>query len=280
MSFRNIYVYVDGGAQSAATVSCACRIAKDFSATVTGFVVVPDAVEIATAPEASLMSPVLVKEIQKSSERQASAAEEAFRAVATEYNIQADWIDITAGLEGARAAVATAALCADLIVVSQQATSSPVETDVNLPQDIVVDSGRPIVLIPSVLDNPEFGRSILIAWDESRESSRAVFDAMPFLTRADRVAVITIVDDNTERPADHARLGQLLDRHGVKASVDTLLKKDGESTSDALFRQAKISGSEMLIAGAYGQIRLREGLIGSVSKSIFDSTRLPALMSH
>ena len=280
MNIRSVYVYVDGGEKSASTVRSACQIAERFSAGITGFMVVPDVTVIAAEPEAALMSPKLVEEIQKSSERQVSAAENVFHAEAGKFDIERDWIEIEATLEGVRAAVTGVALYADLIVVGQYDSDAPAETDPALPQDMVVDSGRPICLIPKSRPSASFGSNILIGWNESREAARAVFDAIPFLSKADKVTVATILSDREEPAPDAGKIEQLLARQGIDASIKTITKKDDESTSDALFRQAEVSGADMLVAGAYGHFRLREDLFGGVSKSIFDETRLPTLMSH
>lgn len=280
MNIRSVYVYVDGGKKSAGTVRSACQIAESFSASITGFMVVPDPTVISAEPEAALMSPKLVEEIQKSSERQVSAAENIFHAEAGNFDIERDWIEIEASLEGVRAAIAGVALYADLIVVGQYDSAAPAETDPALPQDMVVDSGRPICLIPNSRQSATFGSNILIGWNESREVARAVFDAMPFLSRADKVTVVTIVSDRDESVPEAGKIEQLLSRQGIDATVKKVARKDDESTSEALFRQAEESGADMLVAGAYGHFRLREDLFGGVSKSIFDETTLPTLMSH
>lgn len=279
---KNIYVYADGSERSATAIKSAFQIAEKFDAKVTGFFVVPDVIMAAAMPEGTLISEQIVPDMQEHAEQQAQTAENMFRELSTEFGRAGNWLRVDAGLSGTREAAAITALYANMIVIGRYTDNSPSETDIGMAQDLVVDSGRPVIIIPKPGFATPTGRRILIAWKESRESVRAVLNAIPFLTNADAVIVSRVAKDKTEteRAPGDAKILQLLDDHGVNAEIEIVTKKEDESTSAAIFREVKRFDADLLVAGAYSRSRLSEGIFGGVSKSIFEATPVPALLSH
>jgi nucleotide-binding universal stress UspA family protein len=123
---------------------------------------------------------------------------------------------------------------------------------------------------------------VLIGWNASREATRAVSDAMPLLSAADVVTVLTI--DAREGPDAHGELPGAdislhLTRHGVKAEIERTVSA-GIPVGDVLLSRAADLGADLLVIGAYGHSRVRELLLGGATRSILHSMTLPVLMSH
>jgi len=146
---------------------------------------------------------------------------------------------------------------------------------------LVLGSGKPVLIIPYIGFQETIGKNILIAWDGSRESSRAVHDALPLLKRADTVRIFSVVtekqDVNDLASADH--LVNHLRHHGVSAESNPS-GLDDISVAEALLSRASDYGTDLLVMGAYGHSRLREYTLGGTTKVILDSMTVPVLMAH
>jgi nucleotide-binding universal stress UspA family protein len=150
------------------------------------------------------------------------------------------------------------------------------------PDDVVLDAGRPVLIIPHAGTFGSVGKRVLIAWDGSREANRALHDALPLIRRAEAVTVTHVgaeqADLDRERPALE-RIVRHLARHGIEAQA-------AESLHPAISVQAALSscvaefGADMIVAGAYHHSRLRESLLGGVSRDLLDRMTVPVLMSH
>jgi nucleotide-binding universal stress UspA family protein len=170
----------------------------------------------------------------------------------------------------------------DLIVLGQldpDEVSAPLSRP--LPEEVALEAGRPVLVIPYVGNFPEVGGDALVAWDGSRSATRAVNDAMPLLAAARSVTVLTI---DRKHPTDHGAVSGCdialhLARHGVTAQVETLVSVTIGIGEMLLSRAADLS-ADLLVMGAYGHSRVRELILGGVTRTIIESMILPVLMAH
>ena len=145
---------------------------------------------------------------------------------------------------------------------------------------VLFGSGLPVMLIPEDGKTTFAIDRILIAWDYSRPAARAVADAMPLLTKAKRVHIVTVSDDKELRPRmDAHELARHLARHGVTVVVDQALRGN-MSIGDVLFRQAAAINADLLVMGGFGHSRLRDFILGGATRHILTWAPLPILMSH
>jgi len=142
-------------------------------------------------------------------------------------------------------------------------------------RDLVFASASPVLAVPAS-SNAQAPRRVLIAWNGSREAARAVHDALPMLQAADGVDVV-VVDPEGEAVA--MDLARTLGRHGVKVEVRERLS-GGAEVGELLLEEAKTSGADMLVMGAYGHSRLREWILGGATEEVLDQGKVPALFSH
>jgi nucleotide-binding universal stress UspA family protein len=150
------------------------------------------------------------------------------------------------------------------------------------PEEVVLAIGRPVLVIPYAGRFDRVGERVVVGWDASREATRAINDALPLLTAAHSVTVVTIdpevgPDGHGEIPG--ADLALHLARHGVKATIERTVS-GGIGLGDVLLSRAADLAADLLVIGAYGHSRVRELLLGGVTRSILNNMTLPVLMSH
>jgi nucleotide-binding universal stress UspA family protein len=171
---------------------------------------------------------------------------------------------------------------ADLTIVGQPNPKVGGVDDALLAEAAFMDSGRPALALPYAGAPTLPPRRALIAWDGSREAARAAADAIPLLRLAER-AVILIVDarDVSGRVGDRpgADIATHLTRHGIKAEVSEV-QSGGASVGEIILAQAREQGADLLVMGGYGHSRLREMMLGGVTRYILEQMTIPALFSH
>jgi nucleotide-binding universal stress UspA family protein len=124
---------------------------------------------------------------------------------------------------------------------------------------------------------------VLVAWKPSREATRAVNDALPLLEAADQVTVLVVDTTGPRHHREEAEPGSgialHLARHGIKAVVEQTVAA-GQSVADAMLSRAAELGCDLIVMGAYGHSRLRELVLGGVTREILRHMTVPVLMSH
>jgi nucleotide-binding universal stress UspA family protein len=170
---------------------------------------------------------------------------------------------------------------ADLTVVGQGIDLKDAPHDLAfLPEELALGVGRPVLVVPRYGTFETFGERVLIAWNGSREATRAVHDALPLLTRATKVTVLSIdpePDSGARVPSADITLH--LARHGVSAEADSTVALD-MAVGDMLLSRAADLGANLLVMGAYGHSRVREMVLGGATRHILQHMTVPVLMSH
>ena len=167
----------------------------------------------------------------------------------------------------------------DLTVVLQPETSHS-SHDNFIPQAVLFNSGRPMLMVPYTHKGPLDTRHVGIAWDGSRLAARALRDARPFMTSVEAVTVITVNEDRQD--ASEASSDQVvshLARRGIKARIERLTA-DRDNIQGTLLSIAADTNIGLLAMGGYGHSRLKERILGGVTRGMFDSMTVPVLMSH
>ena len=121
----------------------------------------------------------------------------------------------------------------------------------------------------------------MVCWNASRESIRAVVDALPLLKRAELTQIVMYnIDDEADMDASvaGADIAEYLGRHGVK--VEVLPPQKSRKIGESLLELAGEQGTDLLVMGGYGHTRFREFLLGGVTRTVLESSRVPVLMSH
>ena len=169
---------------------------------------------------------------------------------------------------------------ADLIVASQPEFEARRLVAAGVPDDVLVTAGVPILMLPHGWKESVVGERIVIAWKSSREATRAVHDAIPFLERARKVTAFTFDPRPDGLGTEPDSLLGHLSRHGIKAESSTWPNSSDVSPIDALFASLDTQDADLIVAGAFGHSRWVEGLFGGVSRDLIRQPSLPVLLSH
>jgi len=169
---------------------------------------------------------------------------------------------------------------ADLIVAGQVNPDWDLSPVFDFPERLALESGRPVLVIPYVGRYPRIGRNVVIAWKAGRETTRAVFDALPLLKGAENVHVLEVVGRADEKSlgADTS-IAASLARHGIKPTIRTSIAPD-ISVGDEILSRLSDLDADLLVMGAYGHSRMRELVFGGVTRHIARHMTVPTLLSH
>jgi nucleotide-binding universal stress UspA family protein len=190
--------------------------------------------------------------------------------------VAASWLAIEG--EAVRSTIAEARY-SDLVVLGRVPGDSEFSTDAVA--DILVGCGRPVLLVPDMpLDT--IGSTVAIAWKDSAEAARAVTAAMPMLTRASRIVVISVIEDGSDatqgiEPAE--RLAKQLKQHGLPAKAHWVVS-GGRPVEHAMLQTARESGADLIVMGAYSHSRFRELVFGGFTRHVLQGCDLPVLLLH
>lgn len=149
-------------------------------------------------------------------------------------------------------------------------------------QSVVFASGRPVLAFKagtaeSLIKGPD---QVVIAWDGSRNAARALADALPILTRARQVRILTVLNEKPGLPAaGGAEVQRHLQAHGVSAALDEV-DADGEAIGAVFDRYLEHHKPDLLVMGAYGHSRIREFLLGGATQHILTRHPCPVFLSH
>ena len=146
---------------------------------------------------------------------------------------------------------------------------------------IIFGSGRPTLVLPEEpLSRPFELNTVIVAWDFSRSSARAVADAIPMLEKAKRVRVVTVTNEKIiDTKHSSEELAKNLSRHGIDVTLDRV-DAAGRSIGDVLAREVASDNADLLVMGAYGHSRFREFILGGATRSMLSKPQLPILFSH
>ncbi len=278
MSYRSLLVHVDDG-DATARLDLAAGLARTFDAELAGAYLVPTR-ELTPFTSAMLPDSVVEHRLRDSGEAQARA-EARFREAAQRHALAGvSWSApagraIDAGILHAR--------YADLCILGQPHGGDPHAAFANdLVHAVLMQAGRPALIVPYADAVATVGEKVLVAWKESRESARAVADAMPLLTRSREVVVVSISaageQSGREKLAD-VDVSAWLSRHGITADVRHEVAEDVDAGSLLLSRAADF-GADLIVMGAYSRPRLSEIVLGGVTRLMLESMTVPVLMSH
>jgi nucleotide-binding universal stress UspA family protein len=142
------------------------------------------------------------------------------------------------------------------------------------------ESGQPLIMVPYIQKAPLKLDRVMVCWDGGRAAARAIADAMPLLRRAGHVDVVIVTDERGKRDQiEGADMGAHLARHGLNVEVTRTALGDIDVADVILSRAADMS-TDFIVMGGYGHSRLREFVLGGVTRSILRSMTVPVLMSH
>ena len=279
MTYRSLLVHVDDAERCSHRLDVASRMARDFGAVLVGAYLVQTR-ELVPSISAMLPDSIVRQRLQETGDAQARA-EASFRAAAAAAGLTTIEWRAPAG-NPIEAAVAHAR-GVDLVVIGQPDPDDPDSAfAADLANAVILSTGRPTLVIPYVGAAGATGETVLVAWDGSRESVRAIADALPLLARAAKVVVMSITAGGEARPSDvqaRVQIVAYLSQHGIIATARHLELPD-VAMGELLLSEAADVGADLIVMGAYGHARLQELVLGGVTRTMLEAMTVPVLMSH
>jgi len=223
--------------------------------------------------------PEFIESQRAESEKNARAAIARFEQAAKRAGISSETRMLSASISGASDQLARMGRRFDLVVVGQAEREKPMPEEI-VDEGVLFEAGRPVVFVPFIQkEGLKLGR-VMVCWDGSRAATRAIGDAMPFLEKAKQIEIVIVGSKppkSDEVPG--ADLGQHLARHGIKVAVKRITSPEIDVASTVLSYAAD-SSADLIVMGGYGHSRLREFVLGGVTRAILESMTVPVLMSH
>ncbi|MCC2650782.1 MAG: universal stress protein [Microvirga sp.] len=273
MAFKDLLVLAGNGMEAAGAygiwLSGAC------GATITAAAPV---IEPSIPPYLALELPgELVSQIERDAQESARKALADFSTAAKQAGVAAETLSFRAVIGRVGVSVSHLARCYDAIVLPQPNLEGLDTTEIV--EAALFGSGRPLIIIPFIPARQEFG-TVLIAWDGGEPAARAVADAMPILSLARRVQIVTVQRGDPESPLlSRDNLVRHLARHGINAEARQMPSGEVDIANLLLSHAADI-GADLMVMGGYGHSRFREVMLGGTTRAILRSMTVPVLMSH
>jgi nucleotide-binding universal stress UspA family protein len=273
---KDIVVHLTGSEEDNVRLAFAEPIARSFDAHLTGLQVhsMPEIIGY-TDPSGSAFLQQLLEESHKRADEVTAKLNKKLADV--DFSRELRRLDVLPGRVGKE--LAAEARTADLFIGTRPYGDPTGQ--VRVEEEVLLGSGRGCLFVPPDGKPPKTYSTILVAWNDSRESARAVAEALPFLARA-RQVVVAIVEERGASEQQHieagADIGRYLSRHDVSAEIRKIAGWD--DTSDALLNEAKQIGADMLVMGGYGHSRFREWVLGGATRRALKEAAIPVLMAH
>lgn len=277
MKLPKIMVYQDDNPHCVNWTTYSAHLAEQFGAQLTGVFVGQDRAYLKMFDDA--LANAIQKNIDKSS-LPSSVSRAQFEETLAAFDIEAEF---KIANENPATALRREARFFNLVVVGQPDVSSGVMQDEKSAlSHLLIGSGRPVIMVPHGHQaKPAFSR-ITIAWDGGRESTRALFDSLPFIEGADSVEIISIKSDEASRPFSIARpdeISELVSSMGIE-NTHKVVDARGMRSGRLILQKAEEHKSDLIVMGAYAHSRLRDLVLGSATRSVVKNTTIPVFMSH
>lgn len=280
MMLKNILVHMDATERCRERLRLAGDLARRHEAHLSGLFVIPEPFYPVYA-EGTYFPQDMIEKLEREDRENCGKAETSFREFVDAQRIHGEWRSEQGPLAQV---ISRHARYADVTLLGKGSMEDPrLYPDPFLAEDVVMDSGRPVLVIPNRGQFEGFGKRILVCWNASREAIRAIVDAMPLLQEADKVTILVVNPENSAS-GEHgdipsADIALYLARHGVKAEAAATTTDESDIGAIILSRAADI-GADLIVAGAYGHSRTREWILGGVTRTLLHESTVPAFMSH
>ncbi len=274
---KDIVVNLTGGAPQEFAADYAISLAKLFDAHIAGIGFIYEPV----IPGSVLggIPTDLIEAQRDENTKAAKAATNRFEAAAGQAGLSAEVRILDASVAGAADLFGRIARRFDLAVVGQARPKEGASEEL-LIEGALFESGRPVVVVPYVQTRAVTLERVLVCWDGSRPATRAIADALPFLRRAKAIDIVAV---SGERGKGGELAGTNMARHLARHGLEVALKRVAAGNVDvpsAIASHAAETGADFMVMGGYGHSRLREFILGGVTRTILTSSTIPVLMSH
>jgi nucleotide-binding universal stress UspA family protein len=279
MEFKNILIHLDHSSGCQNRLVAAFELARTFDARISGLFVVPDYV-VPSYVEAQISVDVITEVTEKALARA--------RDTLAEYQKLADEAGVSMQghvLEGQLIPILREhSKYSDLLVLGQDQPEDLDNASYGLANSLLFEGACACMVVPHSGKLKPPGKRVLLTWNASRESARALREAMPLLAQAETVVVLSSEpgnnDASTANGHPHAQeLARFLESHGIEA-ISSGISDPDMGTTDAIVGQAAEMNADLIVMGAYGHTRLREIILGGVTRDLLKQAPVTLFLAH
>jgi nucleotide-binding universal stress UspA family protein len=275
--YKTISLHINDEARVPRLVSAGAQLAARFNAHLAGVCILP---HIPKPPLPSPLAGSLAGQLAEAYREEAMRAKAAFESAVHGRPFVPEWRLVQSHQRSYRQDLLNELRTSDLIVASQAHGDWGFADIFDIPEEIALGAGRPVLIIPAKGAVRDMGERITVAWNRKPEAARAVFDALPLLVGAEDVQVVSLTQrDDDEGDLEIADILEALARHSIKCDGVTASVAKAQVGPEIL-RYAADHRSDLLIMGCYGRTRLLEFVLGGATRHVLHNMQLPVLMSH
>jgi nucleotide-binding universal stress UspA family protein len=279
VKYKNILVYLDEGVSNEERMKTALAMANVNGARITG-VALNAAPSLQTMIRAGILG---ANELLEKNRAQCQSILDAFAAMAGSQDIEHDTRIVECKEGRAPQKLAHLARNFDLSILRQANPDRPnAELVLDVAEEVLFTSGRPVFFMPYIGAHAIPCKRALVAWDGSASSTRALHDALPLMEHMDEVVILVVDADKQERingEQPGTEISQHLNAHGINNRVSRV-HSGGSTTSTMILNALTDNGSDILVMGGYGTSKLREIVLGGVTRTLLNTMTVPVFMSH
>jgi nucleotide-binding universal stress UspA family protein len=274
---KDIVVNLSVGEKPGPAGDYAVSVAAAFDAHLAGIAFLYD--PIIPVSGAGYIPAEVIETQERDNEAATKAALDRFSAACKRAGVAAEPLTLSASFAGVGDQFGRIARRFDLSIVGQaEPDTSAAEAIIS--EAAMFESGRPVIVVPYIQKAPLALERVMICWDGSRAATRAIADATPLLEKAGRVELVIVANERGKQDEiEGADMGAHLARHGLNVEVKRTVLGDID-VADVILSHAADAGTDFIVMGGYGHSRLREFVLGGVTRTILRSMTAPVLMSH
>jgi nucleotide-binding universal stress UspA family protein len=284
MSFKTIMVLLNDSGQTQKLLDASSAIARQHDSHLIGLYVLPAAKIYSDV--GMLAAPIYFEGYRDLFKAKLDTVRRDFEVKSKQDSLKIEWRVVDSIYPDIAESAISNARCADLIITSQIDAGPEGNIEQDLTERLIMESGRPVLIIPRAGHFSPAGEGIVekavIGINGTRESARAMFEALPLLKRVKETRLVWVdpykqSDEAGEVPG--AEEAVVLSRHGLKAVAEPMMT-DGRNAGEGLLMRASDLGADLLVMGAYAHSRMREFVFGGATRHVLEHMTIPILMSH
>ena len=269
MSYKTIVVNLAVDADPTPIVKLAAEMAHRFDAHLIGLAAA-DVPPLVATGEGMVYEGEVMQVRRREIEKRLAELRDTFETLVPQ-STSSEWKQFVCG---PTRAVGLVARSADLIVTADGGEDVFRALDIG---SLVLGAGRPVLVAARNTEHP-VGKTVLVAWKDSREARRAVSDSLPLLAKAKEVVVATMEANSGMDVRDSlADVAVFLEQHGIIARTEGIA---GTADGEGLVAFARSVHADLIVSGAYGHSRLREWAFGGITRSLIDESGISRLLSN
>lgn len=284
MSFKTILVMLNDSSRTQQLLDASSAIARQFDAHLIGLYVVPAAKVYSDV--GMLATPILFEGYRDLFKSKLGEVRKKFEASVKQDGLKAEWRAVDSNYPDVAEAAIAHSRGVELVIAGQIDRGADGDIERDLVVRLILESGRPVLIIPKQGNFAPRGEGIaekaIVGINGTRESSRAMFDALPLLRLVREARLVWVNPYRQHGEAGDipgAEEAAVLARHGIKAVAEPMMT-DEQNAGGALLMRANDLGADLLVMGGYAHSRMREFVFGGATRHVLEHMTIPVLMSH